>query len=409
MRILHLRDRRLGRSAARRTPTRPRPRCAPRWTTTCAGAVRTTGSSGRCSRPPECGRAAIDDPSKRAGALPPSLPANPRLGDWLSMPPTGIVEIRSGKVELGQGVLTALAQIAAEELDVGVDRVRMMPAATDLSPDEGYTAGSLSIQHSGAALRDARRSGARSWRRRRQLAVPARKLTVRRRPGLGAGRAATSYWELADDALLDRAANGHVAPKPASAYRVVGTSVARMDLPDKLAVRPRYVHDLSPARMVYGRVVRPPSRGATLSVIEATRRSTARRGRGGARRRLPRGGGRTRGGGAVGSGPAAAPAPVGAEPDVARRGRLPDFLRLGAGRDHRRRRDGAPRRLDGQSQPLSKRPTTGPIWRTRSMGPSSATAVVAARSAGCGCGRTARASICCGAEMAARRSRRRPR
>ncbi len=93
------------------------------------------------------------------GALPPSLAANPRLGDWLRIVgdgidgADGIVEIRSGKVELGQGVLTALGQIAAEELDVDVDRIRMTAAATHLSPDEGYTAGSLSIQHSGAALR----------------------------------------------------------------------------------------------------------------------------------------------------------------------------------------------------------------------------------------------------------------
>ena len=74
--------------------------------------------------------------------------------DWLRVLPDGVIEIRSGKVELGQGVLTALAQIAAEELDVDVDAGahdgRRPPAS---SPDEGYTAGSLSIQHSGAAVR----------------------------------------------------------------------------------------------------------------------------------------------------------------------------------------------------------------------------------------------------------------
>ena len=56
-------------------------------------------------------------------ALPPSLAANPRLGDWVRIGSDGIVEIRSGKVELGQGVITALAQVAAEELDVEVARV----------------------------------------------------------------------------------------------------------------------------------------------------------------------------------------------------------------------------------------------------------------------------------------------
>ena len=86
-------------------------------------------------------------------ALPPTLAANPRLGNWLRISSDGVVEIRSGKVELGQGVLTALAQVAAEELDVDVARIKMTAATTDLSPDEGLTAGSLSIQHSGAALR----------------------------------------------------------------------------------------------------------------------------------------------------------------------------------------------------------------------------------------------------------------
>ena len=67
---------------------------------------------------------------------------------------------------------------------------------------------------------------------------------------------------------MDRAANGDAAPKPVSAYHVVGTSVARLDLPDKLSGRPRYVHDLTLDGMLYGRVVRPPSRAATLLDID---------------------------------------------------------------------------------------------------------------------------------------------
>jgi CO/xanthine dehydrogenase Mo-binding subunit len=199
-------------------------------------------------------------------ALPPSLAANPRLGDWLRVLPGGVVEVRSGKVELGQGVLTALAQVAAEELDVDVARVRMVAAVTGVSPDEGYTSGSLSIQYSGAALRVACAEAraiylgvaAGRWN------VPADALTVQDGTIAAPDGRTTSYWELADDGLLDRPATGLAEPKAASDYRIVGTSVPRVDLPDKLAPRPRFVHDLTLDGMLYGRVVRPPSRGAAL-------------------------------------------------------------------------------------------------------------------------------------------------
>ena len=198
--------------------------------------------------------------------LPVSLAANPRLGDWLRVRPDGAVDVRSGKVELGQGVLTALAQVAAEELDIDVAGVRMIAAVTGLSPDEGYTAGSLSIQNSGAALRvvcaEARAiylgAAAGRWN------LPADVLTVQDGTIAAPDGRTTSYWELADDGLLDRPASGRAEPKAASDYRIVGTSVPRMDLPDKLAPRPRFVHDMALAGMLYGRVVRPPSRGATL-------------------------------------------------------------------------------------------------------------------------------------------------
>ncbi len=205
--------------------------------------------------------------SREAGtALPPSLVANPRLGDWLRVLPGGVVEVRSGKVELGQGVLTALAQVAAEELDIDVGRVRMVAAVTGVSPDEGYTAGSMSIQQSGAALRVAGAEAraiylgvaAARWN------VPAGVLAVQDGTITAPDGRTTSYWELADDGLLDRPAAGRAEPKAASDYRIVGTSVPRVDLPDKLAPRPRFVHDMALDGMLYGRVVRPPSRGATL-------------------------------------------------------------------------------------------------------------------------------------------------
>ena len=78
-----------------------------------------------------------------------SLAINPRLNQWLRFHGDGLVDVMPGKVEIGQGIVTALAQIAAEELDITLDQVRMIPAATNTSPDEAVTSGSLSIQESG--------------------------------------------------------------------------------------------------------------------------------------------------------------------------------------------------------------------------------------------------------------------
>jgi nicotinate dehydrogenase subunit B len=204
------------------------------------------------------------------GSLPPSILANPMVDDWIRLLPGGTVDVRSGKVELGQGVLTALAQIVAEELDVDVARIAMTAALTGSSPDEGYTAGSLSIQHSGAALRLAAAqvralhldAAARRW------GISPHVLTVT--DGVIAapdGRTA-SYWEVTDEDLLRRPVTAAAPTKPAADRRVVGTRVPRLDLPGKVAGRPRFAHDLALPGMVYGRVVRPPSRGAALRSVD---------------------------------------------------------------------------------------------------------------------------------------------
>src|ERR1700741_3522659 len=85
--------------------------------------------------------------------LPALLAANPRLDRWVGFPAPGRVTVSTGRVEIGQGVLTAMLQIAAEELDVAPDRILLQTGDTDLTPNEGYTAGSQSIQFGGVALR----------------------------------------------------------------------------------------------------------------------------------------------------------------------------------------------------------------------------------------------------------------
>ncbi len=87
--------------------------------------------------------------------LPPGLARNSRLDRWVEMRTDGVVEVRTGKVEIGQGITSALAQIAAEELDVDYARIRMIPADTGRSPNEGVTAGSRSTMDGGGALRQA--------------------------------------------------------------------------------------------------------------------------------------------------------------------------------------------------------------------------------------------------------------
>jgi len=210
------------------------------------------------------------------GKLPTSLAKNPRLSQWLRLRPEGIVEVRSGKVEIGQGILTTLAQIVAEELDVALQRIVMLPAVTGTSPDEGVTSGSLSTQDSGTALRFAC-AEARALclaEAARRLGAPAESLELVDGEIRAPGGARTSYWELGDEALRDRAATAGVAPKAGGRKRLVGRAVPRTDLADKVLGHARYVHDLVVPGRLYGRVLRPPSPGATLaSLAEAAARA----------------------------------------------------------------------------------------------------------------------------------------
>ncbi|ANN76894.1 xanthine dehydrogenase family protein molybdopterin-binding subunit [Bordetella flabilis] len=201
-----------------------------------------------------------------ATPLPFSLQGNPRLSTWLRIDAAGYVEVRSGKVELGQGILTALAQIAAEELDVDFTRVRMAPASTAGSPDEAVTSGSLSIQHSGAALRHACAQARAIFlaEAAARHGVPMDALRVLDGVIHHGERPLASYWDMDGDTLLDCALHGDVTPKERARYAIVGTAQARADIADKVFGRFRFIHDLVLPGMVHGRMVRPPSPAAEL-------------------------------------------------------------------------------------------------------------------------------------------------
>ena len=211
-------------------------------------------------------------PTSAQGAVvfPGNLRANPRLSQWIGFSRDGVVEVSPGKVEIGQGILTALAQIVADELDVALARVRLVPATTASSPNEGVTSGSLSVQDCGLALRyvcaEARTLFLAAATER--LGVPEEALTIEDGTILGPGNARTSYWELAEEVSLDRDATCTAAPKPASARRLAGTAAARLDIPDKVFGQPRYVHDLALPGMLHGRVLRPDAPRAKLVALD---------------------------------------------------------------------------------------------------------------------------------------------
>ena len=201
-----------------------------------------------------------------APTLPFSLAANPRLSAWIKFSADGQVTVSPGKVEIGQGIVTALAQIAADELDVDIGRVRMVRATTAASPNEGVTSGSLSIQQSGRALRAACAEirqiflAAASDR----LGVDASALAVEDGTISGPGNVRTSYWELADDVSLDRDATAGVQPKPIARRALAGRSVERLDIPDKVFAHRRFIHDMSLPGQLHGRVLRPENSRAQL-------------------------------------------------------------------------------------------------------------------------------------------------
>jgi nicotinate dehydrogenase subunit B len=204
--------------------------------------------------------------------LPGSLHANPQLARWLRFSPGGFVEVSPGKVEIGQGILTALAQIAADELDVDLGRVRMIGASTARSPNEGVTSGSLSVQDCGTALRFACAEARAIYlaAAAAQLGIPAEALEVQDGTIVGSGNARTSYWELAGSVSLAVNATATARPKAVSARKVAGIAAARRDIPAKVFGQASFIHDLRLPGMLHGRVLRPQSPGAKLLSLDET-------------------------------------------------------------------------------------------------------------------------------------------
>ncbi|MGA7533119.1 MAG: molybdopterin cofactor-binding domain-containing protein [Pseudolabrys sp.] len=204
-------------------------------------------------------------------ALPGPLNDNPHLDRWVAFPSPGKVTVLTGRVELGQGVLTAMAQIAADELDVAMDRITIRSGDTEKAPNEGYTAGSQSIQFGGVALRQACADVRALFldQAAKILGCKTGELSICDgrifRDGTSTGQ---DYWTLSGAVDLSVKATGGGERKSVADLRNIGTSTARVDLPGKIFGESAFIHDMHLDGMVHARVVRQPNRGAAIGSID---------------------------------------------------------------------------------------------------------------------------------------------
>ncbi|HEY2132075.1 MAG TPA: molybdopterin cofactor-binding domain-containing protein [Acetobacteraceae bacterium] len=199
-------------------------------------------------------------------ARPGSLKEIPRLDSWIKVGPNGSVTVFTGKVELGQGIKTALLQVAAEQLDVPPERIEMVTADTMRSPNEGFTAGSHSMQDSGTAILHAAAQvrGLLLAAAAGELGVAIETLATADGMVKAADGRSLGYGQLAAklDLHVDAAPNSVV--KDPGTYRVMGRPMPRIDIPAKLTGSAAYVQDLRLPGMLHARAIRQPSVGAKL-------------------------------------------------------------------------------------------------------------------------------------------------
>jgi CO/xanthine dehydrogenase Mo-binding subunit len=211
--------------------------------------------------------------ARRAAApkpLPGSLTKNPLLDAWIRVDANGRVTAFTGKAELGQGIKTALLQVVAEELEVPLEQVSLVTADTGRTADEGYTAGSHSVQDSGTALRNAAAQVREILiaEAARRLKAPGDQLRATAGAVIGPNEARITYAELVSPNLLHVEAQAVSELKDPTLFKVMDRSVQRVDIPAKVTGAAAYVQDVRLPGMLHARVVRPPSYGARLLQLD---------------------------------------------------------------------------------------------------------------------------------------------
>ena len=205
--------------------------------------------------------------------LPGSLRTTPFLDSWIRIGADNSITVFTGKSELGQGIKTALIQVAAEQLNVPFDAITLVTSDTAHTPSEGYTSGSQSMQDSGTAI----------WHAAAQIRdilidLAAQRFGVARdQLKVQGGRILTPdgkevrYGALVDNTVLNVRAQPKSNLKDPRSHIIVGQSIPRVDIPAKVTGQVAYVQDLRLDGMVHARVVLPPSYGATLKAVDTAR------------------------------------------------------------------------------------------------------------------------------------------
>lgn len=191
---------------------------------------------------------------------------------WLAIARDGMVTVYTGKVDLGTGTRTALAQMAAEELDVPFDRVVMVMGDTATTIDQGQTAGSLTIPIGGISVRRAAATARQALLEQaaRQIGAKPSELVVRDgvvSTASGGGKT-VSYADLTGGSKLAMTVNEKAPLKDPAQYKLVGKSIPRVDIPAKVTGEFIYIHDFRVPGMLHARVVRPASIGARLESFD---------------------------------------------------------------------------------------------------------------------------------------------
>jgi CO/xanthine dehydrogenase Mo-binding subunit len=198
--------------------------------------------------------------------------SDPALDAWLAIATDGHVTAFCGKVELGTGIETAIVQLVAEELEVGIERVSLVMGDTERCPDQGPTVGSRTLQSAGPQIRQAAADARQTLLEMAavRLGAPVAELAVKDGVVTGRGGRRASYAELIGGGRLDAKLARRGQLKSPAAMRVIGRPIPRVDLPGKVYGTHPYIQNLAVPRMLHGRVVRPARAGARVAAVDAS-------------------------------------------------------------------------------------------------------------------------------------------